>query len=104
MIGMQMRQNDLAHSSSFSQQLVEAPSKRLLFVFVLRRRIDHEHLARVVNEITVGVRRRRYRRRADGEADVIWTKLDPPHWLAMRVWDRQKSFDQIAGQTARESF
>src|SRR2546430_16745394 len=98
MIGMHMRQNDLARSSSFRQQLVEAPSERVLFVFVWRRRIDHEHLARVVNQIAVSVRRRWFRRRAHGEADVVWTKLNPPHWLAMRVRDRQKSFDQIASQ------
>src|ERR1700720_1221930 len=84
-IRMQMRQDDLAHSASFSQQLVDARSERLLFVFVWRRGIDHENLARVVNEIAVSVRRRWFCRSANRKADVVRTKLDPPHGLAMRM-------------------
>src|SRR2546428_5686231 len=98
MIGMQVRQNDLAHSSAFSQQLIEARGECLLLVFVWRRRIDHENLARVVNQIAVRVRRGRLSRRAHGEADVVRAKLDAADWLAMRMRSREKPFDQTACQ------
>ena len=40
MIRMQVRENDLAHASAFSDHVVNTFSQRLLFVFVRRSRIE----------------------------------------------------------------
>src|SRR2546430_5824132 len=58
-IGMHVREDDLAHNSSFGKQIVNARSQSLLLFLVRRSGIDYKKVARGVNQITIRMRRRR---------------------------------------------
>src|SRR5438093_1122105 len=55
-IGMRVREDDLAHNSSFGKQIVNARSQSLLLFLVGRSGIDYKKFARGVNQITVRMR------------------------------------------------
>src|SRR6266404_1771769 len=99
MIWMDVGQNDLAHRSPFRNQIVDADCQCLLLVLIRRTGIDHQDLARVVDEITVGMGRRRSGRSSNWKANVVGMKLDATSWLATRLRQRKKSFNQIICQT-----
>ena len=71
-----MRQDDLAHVTSFRNHFVDTFSQRLLLVFVRRSGIEDQHLFRVVDDVAAGVSSRRPRRRAYGKAQVVRPKRD----------------------------
>src|SRR5437867_4755247 len=102
-IWMNMRENDPAYRSIFSDQVIDAFRQHLLFVFVRGPRIDDQQLVRGIEQITVCMRCRRLGWCAYRKTDVVGLELDSPRRLAMRLGNRKKSFDQIFCQSAGES-
>src|SRR6267142_6019922 len=87
-IRVNMSEDDLAHRSSFRDQIIDAVSQSLPFILIRRPGIDHQNFTRGVNQVTIGVRGGRLCRRAYGKANVIGMKLDSPGWLATRLRHR----------------
>src|SRR5882672_6238977 len=88
MIGMHVSQNDFVNASAFGDQIVNTQSQGLLFVFVGRTGINDQNLLGGVNQIAVRMCRRRFSRRANREANVVWAKLNTAHGLAMSIGRR----------------
>src|SRR6266550_2265556 len=85
-IWMYVREQNAGQLSTFGEQLIDRCSERVLFVFVRRARIYHQQRSGGIDQVTICMRRWRLGRRAHRKADVVWTKLDAAHRLAIGVW------------------
>src|SRR5438876_4920870 len=89
MVCVQVCQDHFTDSTPLGDQIIDTCRQRLLLVFIGRSWVDDKNLARVVNEITVRMCRRRFGRRAHGEAYVVGAKLDAAHWLTVSLGNRK---------------
>src|SRR5690349_2024649 len=88
MIRMMVRQYDLAHLAAAGDHLVNTRRQRLLLFFVRRSGIEDQQLFRRMDQVAASVSCGRTRRRANREAEVVWSKRNLTLGHAMRLLSR----------------
>jgi hypothetical protein len=95
-IGVQVRDDDLAHAAPLGGERVEELVERGLLVLVGRARVDDDELT-PPHDVAVRVRRGRPRRRADGEEQNPGAELDAADLAAARFGDRREPTLEVVG-------
>ena len=103
-IRVHVGQDNLANRSSFAHKIIDRGCQRLLFFFIGRPGIDHQDLPRVVDQVAVGVSRRRFGGGANRNADVVRTKFDAANRLPMGLGNCQESLDKIRREATGNCF
>ncbi len=100
-IGVMVRQDDLAQTSVRGEKLSDELGERVLLVLVGRAGVDDDEVAGA-DDVAVGRRRGRLGRGAQRHADEAGQELYPADGLAPRLGDGEEALGQVFAQPPGE--